>query len=287
MTAAALSNELKSVLSRAGVDDPSGDASLIMESVLGCTHTQLIVRMREDISDDLRARAVDMARRRATGEPIQYVLGRWSFMGREYSVGKGVLIPRDDTEVVVRSAAEMLKGVEKPLIIDLCSGTGIIAITLADIFKGSTVYAVEKSPEAFAYLSRNISENETDVRAIHSDLRDCADSFADGSADLIISNPPYVPTAEMDGLQKEVQFEPAMALDGGEKGLDLYPVIVDLWSKKLKKGGVIAFEIGEEQYAIIKDMLMSAGFTDVRGYEDIAGTIRAVTAVYYPPSFRQ
>ena len=287
MTAAALSNELKSVLSRAGVDDPSGDASLIMESVLGCTHTQLIVRMREDISDELRSRAEDMARRRATGEPIQYVLGRWSFMGRDYCVGEGVLIPRDDTEVVVRSAAEMLKGVEKPLIIDLCSGTGIIAITLADIFKGSTVYAVEKSPEAFAYLSRNISENETDVRAIHSDLRDCVDSFADGSADLIISNPPYVPTAEMDGLQKEVQFEPAMALDGGEKGLDLYPVIIDLWSKKLKKGGVIAFEIGEDQFAYIKDTLIKSGCTDVRGYEDIAGTIRAVTAVYYPPSFRQ
>ena len=287
MTAAALSNELKSVLSRAGVDDPSGDASLIMESVLGCTHTQLIVRMREDISDELRARAVGMARRRATGEPIQYVLGRWSFMGRDYCVGEGVLIPRDDTEVVVRSAAEMLKDAEKPLIIDLCSGTGIIAITLADIFKGSTVYAVEKSPEAFAYLSRNISENETDVRAIHSDLRDCVDSFADGSADLIISNPPYVPTAEMDGLQKEVQFEPAMALDGGEKGLDLYPVIVDLWSKKLKKGGVIAFEIGEDQFAYMKDTLIKSGCADVRGYEDIAGTIRAVTAVYYPPSFRQ
>lgn len=278
MTAAALSNELKAILTRAGVGNPAGDAGLILEKALGCTRAALIARCRDEIADDIAASAVAMARRRASGEPIQYVLGEWSFMGRDYLVGEGVLIPRDDTEVVVRAALELMNGVPSPSVADLCAGSGIIAITLACELREPCVTAVEKSAEAFAYLEKNTARSHAALRLIHADLCDCADSFADRSLDLIISNPPYIPRAELPALQREVQYEPAMALDGGEDGTDFYELILRLWTPKLKEGGAIAFELGEEQYAPVAAMLNRHGYTDIKGYEDIQGTVRAVTA---------
>ena len=278
MTAAALSNELKGVLTRAGVDNPAGDAALIIEKALDCSRAALIARLRDEVTDDQAARAVAMARRRAAGEPIQYVLGEWSFMGRRYLVGEGVLIPRDDTEVVVQAALNCIGAVPHPSIVDLCAGSGIIGITLQQELTGSCVAAVEKSDPAFDYLSRNAELHHADMTLIHSDLCGCADRFADGSLDLIISNPPYIPSIELPTLQSEVQYEPAMALDGGEDGLAFYHRILSLWTPKLKKGGVIAFELGEEQFDPVAVLLRQHGYTAVEGYEDIQGTVRAVTA---------
>ena len=277
MTVPALSNALKSLLTRAGVDNPDGDAREILCEVLNCTHTQLILRD-DDLSEEEAEKAMAMAQRRADGEPIQYILGSWSFMEREYKVGEGVLIPRDDTEVVVTQALRMIKDVSRPRIVDLCSGSGIIAITLAKELD-ATVYAVEKSEIAFRYLEENIELNHADVKAILADLADCADDFEDGSLDMIVSNPPYIRSDEIANLQSEVQHEPRLALDGGESGYDFYEMIISLWTKKLKKGGVIAFEIGEGQYEHIADLLSAAGFSDIKGTPDIQGITRAVTAV--------
>lgn len=279
MTAAALSNELKSILTRAGVGNPAGDAALILEKSLGCSRSALVARYRDEITQEIADTARAMARRRASGEPIQYVLGSWSFMGREYLVGEGVLIPRDDTEVVVRAALERMRGVPRPAAVDLCAGSGIIAVTIGKELPGSTVTAVEKSAEAFSYLTRNVELNHAYVTLIHDDLCACCDRFAGSSLDLIISNPPYIPTAELPTLQSEVQYEPAMALDGGEDGCDFYSLILRLWTGKLKHGGVIAFELGERQFEPVAAMLTRHGYTGIRGYEDLQGTIRAVTAV--------
>ena len=283
MTAAALSNELKSLLTRAGVENPSGDAGLIIENVLGMSRIDLMLNRDKPVEDEARSRAVSMARRRASGEPIQYILGSWPFMGRDYSVGEGVLIPRDDTEVVVRAAIELMKNVTSPAAADLCSGSGVIAVTLYHELSGprvnnASVAAVEKSPAACAYLRKNIKKNSADIRVIEADIADCADLFGDGSLDLIISNPPYIRADELPGLQSEVRYEPAMALDGGESGLDFYELIIRLWTNKLKNGGYMAFELGEEQYEPVAAMLKDRGYTDIKGYKDIQGTVRAVTA---------
>ena len=278
MTAVALSNELRSILTRAGAENPVGDSALIIEKVLGCSHAALVARYRDEVTDEAAASALAMAQRRASGEPIQYVLGSWSFMGREYLVGEGVLIPRDDTEVVVRAALDCMKGVPCPAVVDLCAGTGVIAVTLKEELPASSVTAVEKSAEAFAYLRRNAERISAGVALILDDLCACADRFADHSLDLIISNPPYIPTAELPFLQSEVQFEPRMALDGGEDGCDFYSLILNLWTPKLKSGGVIAFELGEGQFEPVAAMLTAHGYAEIRGYEDIQGTLRAVTA---------
>ena len=279
MIVPALHNAVKSLLSRAGVDNPAGDTTEILCTVLECDRTQLILRQ-DELPEALCEKALQMARRRAVGEPIQYVIGTWSFMGRDYKVGKGVLIPRDDTEVVVGEALRLIKSVPHPHIVDLCAGSGIIAITLYKELPGATVSAVEKSGEAFAYLAENAQLNQADIRPIHSGLEDCADSFADSSLDMIVSNPPYIRTDEIADLQSEVQYEPGLALDGGKSGYDFYEMILDLWSKKLKKGGFIAFEIGEGQFGYIAALLKDHGFDDIVGYPDIQGITRAVTATY-------
>ena len=277
MTVPALRNAVKSLLTRAGIDNPDGDAAEILCAALDCTHTQLIL-LKDEISEEEAERAMRMARRRADGEPLQYVLGAWSFMGRDYKVGEGVLIPRDDTEVVVGEALKLAKPLPHPVIVDLCAGSGIIAITLAKELPDATVYAVEKSEKAFAYLEESIVLNQATVKAIHADLRDCADDFEDGSLDLIVSNPPYIRSEEIASLQSEVQYEPKMALDGGESGYDFYETILALWTRKLKKGGCIAFEIGEGQYPYLAELLTNAGYTDISGTPDIQGITRAVTA---------
>ncbi|MBQ3331419.1 MAG: peptide chain release factor N(5)-glutamine methyltransferase [Ruminococcus sp.] len=277
MTVPALRNAIKSLLTRAGVENPDGDAAEILCAALNCSRTELILRD-DELSDVESEKAVAMARRRAAGEPIQYVLGYWFFMDRKYTVGEGVLIPRDDTEVVVREALAIVKAIPRPVIVDLCSGSGIIAITLEKELEHATVYAVEKSELAFSYLRENIELHQADVEAICADLADCAGDFADGSLDMIISNPPYIRSDEIATLQREVQYEPRLALDGGENGYDFYEMIISLWTKKLKEGGTIAFEIGEGQFSYIAELLKAAGYTDIKGTKDIQGTVRAITA---------
>lgn len=278
MTVPALSNALKGLLTRAGVENPDGDVREILCAVLQCTHTALIMKDCEEISSVLYDKAMVMARRRAAGEPIQYVIGSWSFMGCDYAVGKGVLIPRDDTEVVVGEAIKLMKPLPSPAIVDLCSGSGIIAITLYKELQNATVHAVEKSDEAYAYLEQNARQNNADIHLIHADLADCVSEFADNSLDMIISNPPYIRTEEIPALQSEVQYEPAMALDGGADGYDFYKTILRLWTCKLKESGYIAFEIGEGQFETIRDLLEKNGYSDIRGYLDIQGITRAITA---------
>ena len=276
-TVPALSSAIKSLLTRAGADNPDGDTREILCSVLNCSHTELILRD-EPISEEESEKALSMARRRASGEPIQYVTGVWSFMGRDYSVGRGVLIPRDDTEVVVSEALRLIKGVNAPRVIDLCSGSGIIAITLKNELPFAEVCAVEKSPEACAYLRKNAELNASDIVIKEADIFACHKDFDDASFDMIISNPPYIMSAEIASLQSEVQYEPRLALDGGESGYDFYEGIISMWTPKLKDGGYLALEIGEGQFGHISELLKSAGFTDITGYPDIQGTTRAVSA---------
>ena len=142
-----------------------------------------------------------------------------------------------------------------------------------------TDLAVEKSEAAYKYLTENAALNKSRINPILADLRDCTDMFEDRSIDLLISNPPYIRSSELPTLQREVRYEPAMALDGGKSGYDFYELIVSLWTAKLKPGGSVAFEIGEGQFDHIAGLLRAAGYSDIKGFADIQGITRAVTAV--------
>ena len=214
-----------------------------------------------------------MIRRRLKNEPLQYILGSWSFCGIELQVGEGVLIPRDDTEVVLNLCLDFLKNKNNAKCADLCSGSGAIALAL-EKFAGAEVTAVELSEKAFYFLKKNISNSNTD--ALRDDVLTCHRRFADESFDLIVSNPPYIPSRELPQLQAEVQFEPAMALDGGKDGCDFYRAIVRDWSRKLKSGGALAFELGEGQAEAVSAMMEAAGFKNIRTETDFGGTQRAI-----------
>ncbi|MBQ4128315.1 MAG: peptide chain release factor N(5)-glutamine methyltransferase [Ruminococcus sp.] len=273
-------NNIKQRLNEAGVDDPAFDTIYLFEHVLSFSRKDITVYGDKQINEKAFCTLNELANRRISGEPIQYILGYWFFMGEKYTVCDGVLIPRDDTQVLVNACTKLLEKKPDSKIVDLCSGSGIIAVTLKKQFADSTVFAVEKSETAYGCLIKNCEDNHADVKAIHADLYDCTDFFDDNSLDLIASNPPYIITSEIDTLQKEVQYEPKMALDGGKDGYDFYRGIINHWSKKLKKGGHIAFEIGENQFEYIKKLLENSGFSDVQGYLDLSLTTRAMTAIY-------
>lgn len=210
-----------------------------------------------DIVDAIKLKS--MLSRLKSDEPLQYVLGRWDFYESEFYVGKGVLIPRPETEELVDLVVKNAESLTNPVIIDLCSGSGCIGLSIAKKIKTSTVYCIEKSPEAFGYLKKN-AEGIQNAIIIKDDI--CNDIDVP-MADIIVSNPPYIKSCDISALQKEVQFEPKMALDGGDDGLMFYRIINDKWASKLKTDGILFFEIGNEQGESLKNILTSFRYVDI------------------------
>ncbi len=245
------------------------EAMCMTEDILGMNRALLAVhggKPAEHSGEFLTA-----VQKRLSGIPLQYATGKAYFMDRVYFVGEGVLIPRDDTEVVVRECMEHMKGNEK--VIDLCSGSGIIAVTLAKAFPKAEVYAVELENVPYGYLTKNIAYHQANVKAIRDSIfNECME----GEFDIIISNPPYIRREEIPHLQKEVRFEPESALDGGINGLDFYRCIAEKWVSRLKKGGQIFLEIGEEQAQAVSQLLAVRGITEIGVVKDIQNLDRVV-----------
>lgn len=244
--------------------------------VFGFNRLALITKGEETVaSEEKLAVLAELTEKRLNHEPLQYLLGKWSFMGIDLLVGEGVLVPRDDTEVVTSLCIDYLSCKESPNVIDLCAGSGAISLAL-EKYANCKVTAVELSDKAFSYLTQNIKLNNSAVNALNGDIFECHKDIADNSLDLIVSNPPYIKTADIASLQKEVQHEPAMALDGGESGLDFYRRIVPLWKSKLKAGGALAFELGEGQYDEVSRILADNGFGGITESIDFGGIQRAI-----------
>ena len=284
MTLESIYKSLCEKLQKAGVDSPAFDAIWLIDSILHVTRQDLITKGDMPVSDGNCRKINDLADRRITGEPLQYIIGHWEFFGRKFFVGKGVLIPRDDTEVVLRSAFPYLDKLpkNKPIkILDLCSGSGILAITLKKEYPSANVTAVEISDDAVRFLEKNAEHHSADIKIIHKDIFKCADDFRDGEFDLIISNPPYVRTHEMKELQKEVCFEPELALEGGEDGCDFYRRIVPLYTPKLKNGGMLAFEYDGNQAEVISILMKDNGFENIIVFDDLGGVHRAINGTVH------
>ncbi len=231
-------------------DSPEFDTICIFEDLLGISKSKIYFN---DISvtDEQIKIIEDVINRRKNGEPLQYILGKWDFYDLTFNVGKGVLIPRPETETLVDFALEKIKDIKSPIIYDLCAGSGCIGLTIAHHRKDAKVYLLEKEDDALKYLKSNKEKYNLDnAYVIQGDLFN-VDLSQIPQADVILSNPPYIPANEIDGLQKEVQFEPLTALDGGADGLDFYRCIAKKWISKVKKNGYVALECGEEQSADI------------------------------------
>jgi release factor glutamine methyltransferase len=222
------------------------ESQCLIEDILGYSKEQIYLN--NIILDESEIEKIKNAIiRRRNNEPLQYIIGKWDFYDLTFSVGEGVLIPRPETEALVDFALEKLRNIEKPIVYDLCSGSGCIGLTIAKHRKDATVYLLEKETNALQYLLKNKADKQIEnVVVIHDDLFTVdLSKFLD--ADLILSNPPYINSDEIAQLQKEVLFEPVSALDGGNDGLAFYKCLAERWCDKIKKGGYMALECGEEQ----------------------------------------
>ncbi len=279
MEARALYLQGKKILTQAGCDAPDYDAAALFEAVFGMNRTDLLLRADAPCSADGEARYRAWIARRAAGEPLQYLLGTWWFYGREFAVGPGVLIPREETELLVEEAKAFC-GDRIGHLIDLCAGSGAISVTCACELSDMTVSAVELSPDAWVYLEKNNDTLCNDrVKLYMGSILESSMADALPAADVILSNPPYIPQADLPGLQREVQHEPILALDGGADGLDFYRAILTLWRKKLNPGGLLAVECGIGQCDVLSRWFRESGLEDVRIVPDFSGIGRVVRGI--------
>lgn len=266
------------MLEESGRENAGFDARCLIEFLLGIDTTQFMLRRSENADTKLFSDYMNLIRRRATGEPLQYILGKWEFMDGEFFVGEGVLIPRPETELLVDFAKDYLKDKENPVVFDLCSGSGCIAVSVASAVKNAKVYAVEKFDAAYSYLEKNIAHNGVNnVTAVKGDIFDSS-LLRDIRPDLILSNPPYIRSEELPFLQQEVRREPSTALDGGRDGYDFYRVLASDWLQRLPKGGAMAVECAEDQADEISQMFFLSR-SRVNIINDLSGFPRVVTAV--------
>ena len=204
--------------------------------------------------------------RRLRGEPLQYILGAWEFMGLPFYVSPGALIPRQDTETLCEAALRWLKDRPGARVLDLCCGTGCIGVSLAKLGGARAAFA-DISPDALALAQRNAARNGVDGAFCESDLL----AAVPGGYDLIACNPPYLTGAEMESCQRELTFEPALALYGGEDGLDFYRRLADEWEAHVTPGGRLLMEIGCTQGAAVRGLFPGATILkDIRGLDRVA-----------------
>lgn len=267
---------VREALEQADVPDAAFDARELYRLAVGKDP-------RLDISPLTAEEAAELAAltaRRAGREPLQYIAGQWDFLDFTLAVGPGVLCPRADTEVVCEAAVELLQasGNPTPTVLDLCAGTGCLGLGIKRFVPGVRVTCWEKSPEALAYLRRNAcgALRGAQVAVREGDVLTDWQTLPPESADLIVSNPPYLTGAEMQALMPETAREPAMALDGGADGLVFYRCLTGPWKQVLRPGGWLVLEIGYEQREAVLALGAENGWVNGSCRQDYGGNDRAV-----------
>lgn len=254
---------------------PAHEARILLAHVLGTEPSRLLLAGAPDEAQ--RARLDALVERRVAGEPLQHLTGLAPFRTVELEVGPGVFIPRPETEVMTGWVLERLAGAACPVVVELCAGSGAITKALATEFPDAAYHCVELSPDAHAYLVRNLAGLDVDVR-----LGDMADSFGDldGTVDFVVANPPYVPLEHWADVPAEVRdFDPTLALVSGADGLDAMRVVADVAARLLRPGGWVAAEHAEVQEESAPGVFVRQGsFTAVSDHPDLTDRARFVTA---------
>lgn len=259
-------------LEDAGVPDAAVDAAFLLSHATGLPHLLLRAEGWRELDAAACARYDALLARRCQREPLQYILGTADFMGITLHTAPGALIPRNDTEALCEQAFARIQGVRR--VLDLCTGTGALAIALASFYPQAEVTATDISPDALQIAARNIADTGVRVTLRCGDL---FESVAGERFDMIVSNPPYVTAQEMHDLQPEVQREPELALYGGQDGLDFYRRIAREAPQHLQPGGWLLLEIGSTQAQAVAAML-AQDFETAAVYPDMQGLDRVVAA---------
>ena len=262
-------------------------ASLMARNLLcqitGMTQEQILAHRDKYVNESVCQQMDAAVQRLMNGEPLAYVLGKWEFYGLDLYVTPSVLIPRDDTCAVVQLAInQALFLPDEPRILDLCTGSGCIGLAIASRVKDAWVTLADLSKDAMAVARKNIARHKMSgkVSVVHVNALEEAPAFL-GKFDMIVSNPPYIDAKDMEGLEVSVKdFEPHMALFGGNDGLDFYRAITANYRHNLKPGGYLCYEFGEDQGDDVCHILTANGFTVRKRVSDYNGTERAVIAQY-------
>lgn len=255
-----------------GMDDTDFEVRVFLQHCFKMSYTDYIMRADENCDENTCLLFNDLIDKRLQKFPLQYIIGEWDFYGRTFKVGEGVLIPRPETELLVDEVIKFCKNFNKSdvKVLDLCSGSGCIGLTIAKELTDSEVWCVEKSENAFKYLSENAkllsAENTVCIKG---DILNGFMNFHLPKPDIIISNPPYIRTSEIPELQAEVRFEPHIALDGGKDGYVFYRALSEKWLPFIKSGGGIFVECGEGQADDIAELFKNTQVQIIQDFQNI------------------
>ena len=279
MTVREATDIAKTGLLDAGIEDAESDSRILLEYITGVTVSDLLTHPEKEMSEEDMSRFKAAVDKRITHIPVQYITGKQEFMGLEFAVDENVLIPRFDTEVLVEEAMRI--GLSHMNILDMCTGSGCILLSLLHYSHDCTGTGVDISPEALRVAKANADRLGIEADFIQSDL------FMGLNPDklkydLIISNPPYIPAGVIPTLMEEVRdHEPHLALDGSADGLFFYRRIISESPAFLHKGGSLMFEIGFDQAANVSALMEENGFAEVSVVKDLSGNDRVVKGIYY------
>ena len=270
--------DLRTMLRKAGVEEATQAARELVCTAAGKTKEELLRDGALYAAPEAEHNAYGLAQRLISGEPVAYLVGEWEFYGLPLDISPAVLIPRPDTEVLAGQVIEKAKDLTECRALDLCAGSGCIGLALAANVPHARVLLGEIDDEALKICRQNIRRNNLTgrVTSMRLDARE-KPSRNLGEFHIIVSNPPYIPTADIDTLDTSVKdHEPRLALDGGADGLDFYRAIIEKWRGALTKGGMLFFEVGIGQADEVLRMMRANGFGDVQIVKDLNGIPRVV-----------
>ena len=266
-------------LKAAGVEAAQLEARELVCFAAGKNREQFLRDMSLYASDEVEAKVADLMNRRLEGEPVAYLIGEWEFYGLPLDISRDVLIPRADTEVLAEQAILAARAAgEGARVLDLCAGSGCVGLAVAANAPQCRTVLADVSEEALKICRQNIRRNDLNARVtcVQADARQAPSSVL-WDFDVIASNPPYIPTRDIDGLDSSVRdYEPHLALDGGDDGLDFYRDIAEKWRTALRLGGVLLFEVGIGQAADVEQILARCGYEDIETFQDTGGIWRVV-----------
>ena len=265
-------------INKLNIEDASMKVKMLLSDILGKEKEYLLIHDNEELSQDVLDNFYAKLNRLKDEEPIQYILNKQEFMGFEFYVDENVLIPQPDTEILVEEVVDISKKINnysnELRVLDMCTGSGAIAISLSKLIENASVSASDISDGALNVAKENAIKNSVNIEFYKSDLFN--DISKNVKFDIIVSNPPYIQTEVIKGLSKEVQSEPFIALDGGEDGLVFYREIIKNAKDYIIEDGYLALEIGYDQKESVTNLLRENGYKNIYSKTDLAGNDRVV-----------
>lgn len=273
-----LSDTLKkaiNILKESNIENPISIAKIVLANILKQSKEYLLIHEKEELNTDCYNEYIEKINKIALGMPMQYITNNQEFMGMEFYVDEHVLIPRPDTEILVEEVLKIIDNKENLDIIDMCTGSGAIAISIAKYAPNNNIYAIDISTSALDVAKKNAEKNNVnkEIQFINSNM--FQNLKINIKADIIVSNPPYIETETIKTLDKQVQNEPKIALDGGNDGLNFYRNILENSKLYLKENGIILMEIGYNQKQPVTN-LFKTQFKQVNCVKDLSGNDRVI-----------